>query len=516
MHPSIIGDGRRCLIVMLSLLLLISFAGAGELPRVAKIAGKAQIMEKGVWNEAKIGQRIAPGQKIRVEGRGEVGIEASSGRVTISVKDDAAVQYDGNVDPAVPAWRSSRLAGAQPPHSAADELRQFSVDQGEVEVEVMDGEPLRIVTPLLTAGVRGTRFAMRVDKDGSSYLTVSQGLIDSYSRTGQRQDVGAGGMMSLSSAGFVQFLNRNNITVPADGDWRSLDPETLEELDQRVADETVYFNPVLNANVKTARVDNVDQEKVSRAAYVGEATLDDLLSNADVHPLADEWVGGVGSGSLTSEELAYLQDTYARAPGYSGGGEDSGSSWGPGYWRRLMDDSLIEIENVIPGQGTLGMLDGNYQATDQTLLAGFQSVAPVVPDLTAVVSGIWTGGDLTMGSISVGFDINITQDNVSNAWMSGSGRHGLGMEVSFNATGGSGSGGTIGNFAGTFVYDVGVTNINTVIDSAATSLSYGLSGPPGLNPTSAGGSGAVFIINAAGIPPGFTSVGFGYSGGLVY
>jgi hypothetical protein len=212
---------------------------ADDNPEIVSISvmGRAEILSSGVWYEAKTGEIVKPGEWVRVVGDGEMSLSGNDGKSTVTLKDQTSVRYDGVVDPNSRPWRNgapvtSAYAPVQPGGEATP---QYTIQNGEVEVEVTPGQPLRVITPLIASAVRGTNFVVTVSKDGSSRLKTIEGTVFVLSRTGQSQEVKTGSSMKLTSSQYVQFLRQNGVNVP-DGDWLSVEPDALEQLDAKYLD----------------------------------------------------------------------------------------------------------------------------------------------------------------------------------------------------------------------------------------------------------------------------------------
>ncbi|MDR1085530.1 MAG: hypothetical protein LBP22_11925, partial [Deltaproteobacteria bacterium] len=74
---------------------------------VLKIAGKAEIIERGRSSAAREGQRLYPGQSVRLIGGGEVSLSSQDGRIKIKVQDNTTVTYDGEVGENTQPWSKS-------------------------------------------------------------------------------------------------------------------------------------------------------------------------------------------------------------------------------------------------------------------------------------------------------------------------------------------------------------------------------------------------------------------------
>ncbi len=210
-------------------------AEADENARVVKFIGKTEIYQWGMWHDAEEGKEVRPGETVRVVGRGEVVLEAAGGKVVLSARDNSTVVYNGMVDTRIPPWKNSRLAKDPEyrPDDDAPTVRQFYCPEGEVTVQVRTGEELNMVTPLITASVRGTMFRMNVLEDASSEVSVGGGKVDVLNRMGTSVPaVGSCGKSAMSSKQFMAYLCTKGYCFPPDADWRDYDYEAFEALDE--------------------------------------------------------------------------------------------------------------------------------------------------------------------------------------------------------------------------------------------------------------------------------------------
>jgi hypothetical protein len=101
------------------------------------------------------------------------------------------------------SWKEGDVREASMPQTPGGSGPHFSLNQGKAEVEVVDGQPLRVVTPLLMAAVRGTHFIVTVAADGTSSFTTIEGQVFAVTRTGVAQMTTAGGGMQMSASGYA-------------------------------------------------------------------------------------------------------------------------------------------------------------------------------------------------------------------------------------------------------------------------------------------------------------------------
>ncbi|MDR1083755.1 MAG: FecR family protein [Deltaproteobacteria bacterium] len=201
---------------------------AQEAPKVLTIAGKAEILKNGRWYRTKAGEELKDQQAIRlVEGR-EVTLVAREGKITIVISSGSTVKYNGLVPEKNVPW----ISAPQPTRSKSPVIPEFELVEGQSRVEVTPGQPLRIITPLIMAAVRGTGFAVSVKPDGSSAIRVNEGSVSVMGRTGKTRVIKAGSSYQLTAAEYTDFLKKKGFTVPPEG-WRYIPHRDLEALDAK-------------------------------------------------------------------------------------------------------------------------------------------------------------------------------------------------------------------------------------------------------------------------------------------
>ncbi|MDR2488348.1 MAG: FecR domain-containing protein [Desulfovibrio sp.] len=263
---------------VLSLLLSAPVSQAQDSPKILSISGKAEILAAGIVSEAKPGFRLEPGQAVRLVGGGEIRVSAENGNVELVAANGAVVAYDGRVSERSSPWQEKQIQRV----AVADGTAQFSVAVGRVDVRVVTGQPLRVVAPLVTASVRGTRFTMLVAKDGSSSMKTLRGSVETLGRSGEARMAGAGQGLSLSAASYGKFLRAKGVAIPAGGNWRSVDAVTLGKMDAQVFGD---------------RFDDTSEGTQASSGSDGErGALDPILSNPDCNPMAGQEALTGGSG----------------------------------------------------------------------------------------------------------------------------------------------------------------------------------------------------------------------------
>lgn len=224
------------LLLAVTCLLLPIAASAGEKATVVRLMGKAEILKAGDWQPAHAGYQLEQGDSIRVVGPGEVTLRSEDGKVLVTGKDNTTIAYNGEVDVQANPWKTARLAesGQVATAAGAKTVRQFYSPQGEVSVQVTPGETLHLVTPLITASVRGTTFSTKVGGDSTSSVNVCGGSVMSYGRTGNVQPVCPGQQSVVTPREYTRHLSMLGYCLPEGADWREYDQTILEDIDRRV------------------------------------------------------------------------------------------------------------------------------------------------------------------------------------------------------------------------------------------------------------------------------------------
>ena len=402
---------RKILVVLAAALLCGPLMGGEVNAKVVRVAGKAEIFRAGVWNEAKTGDSLKPGEAVRIADGGEVNVEGADGKISLNGRNGAVIEYDGIVDAEIAPWKSARLARAPgyQPQGDLDATQQFSCPAGDIEIRVQTGEPLRVVTPLLTAAVRGTEFTMQVAPDGSSSLQLLQGAVDGYDRTGTMRQVAPGQDMSLDTSAFVQYLGAKGVDIMPGQDWRTLSPTVLESVDAATFSGTfaqVYYNPVVGRVVKSeAGTDGVDEGKVAKAAYVGDATLEDILANPDVDPMAPDWAEDLSATPMTEAESGHMAAVYE--PGLGN------TVTSPAVATQPAGDAALPSG---PDGFDSSLVNGGTPSDD---LAG--GIAGSTSTATAQVRGTLSGTMSSIATGTFGFDVNLGSGDINNGTLKGDG-----------------------------------------------------------------------------------------------
>jgi hypothetical protein len=114
---------------------------------------------------------------------------------------------------------------------------------------------MRLASPLIISAVRGTKFSMSVDDDGSSFLKVAEGKVLSMARDGKVELLEAGKAVSLTAAKFTDFLRGLNVKIPTGGDWRSVDRHDLDQAVKKAFGDSLNFLNEAASKVTETKVD---------------------------------------------------------------------------------------------------------------------------------------------------------------------------------------------------------------------------------------------------------------------
>ncbi|MDR2142371.1 MAG: FecR family protein [Deltaproteobacteria bacterium] len=226
--------------LLLAFLLSSALAWAQDGPVVLQVAGKAQILEAGRRFEVKEGLRLSPGQSIRLIGGGEVRLSAAGGKIAIKVLGDSTVKYDGQKDANERPWADPVPGYQRTSTTDGKKVPQFSVPIGRLEVEVQPGQELRMVCPLIMAAVRGTRFTVTVEQDGTSRVETFEGQVAAYGRNGEIRLTMAGQRAEVSARDYTAHLAANGVVTPRGG-WRHVPARSQERVDDQTLG--VIFGP---------------------------------------------------------------------------------------------------------------------------------------------------------------------------------------------------------------------------------------------------------------------------------
>jgi hypothetical protein len=202
----------------------------------------------------------------------------------------------------------------------------MSVPVGRLEVEVQPGQELRLVMPLIMAAVRGTRFTVSVDLDGTSRVNTFDGAVAAYGRNGEFRLTLAGQTAEVTARAYVSFLAAQGVSAPG-GNWKNVPPRTQERVDNSV------IGPVFGEG--------------------GGDLLVAVLANPNASPtsgvnaLAVE-TAAAGTGSLFAES----SEGSNLGGGASSGLASQGGSGGILPDSTLLDQGLPDIDSNIPHSST--------------------------------------------------------------------------------------------------------------------------------------------------------------------
>ncbi|MDR2141591.1 MAG: FecR domain-containing protein, partial [Deltaproteobacteria bacterium] len=199
---------------------------------ILKIAGKAEILSQGQRLPAHEGFRLSPGQSIQLVGGGEVRLSTNGGKVQVRVLADTTVKYDGEVDANGQPWGPSSKLREVSTGGSGQMAPQISVPVGKLEIQVEPGQELRVVCPLIMAAVRGTRFNISVELDGSSTVTTLEGRVATYGRNGELRLISSGQSAQVTARAYSNFLANQGVSVPR-GSWREAPAQTQAAVDDR-------------------------------------------------------------------------------------------------------------------------------------------------------------------------------------------------------------------------------------------------------------------------------------------
>jgi hypothetical protein len=219
-------------------------------PTIIKVAGKAEIIERGRRLPIREGQRLLAGQSIELIGGGEVRLTTVDGKIKIRIVGGTTVRYDGLVEANSQPW------AAGPTYQTAgqgDSTPQFRPTKGKLEVEVAPGQRLRILCPLILAAVRGTFFTVTVEADGSSRVDGFDGQLAFYGRQGEMGLIRPGQNVQIRANDYSAFLAKKGVEVP-DADWRKVSAKDQKSVDNQTLGP--IFSP--NSDLLVAVLSNSD------------------------------------------------------------------------------------------------------------------------------------------------------------------------------------------------------------------------------------------------------------------
>jgi hypothetical protein len=352
---------------------------------VLKIAGKAEILERGRSSTAREGQRLYPGQSVRLIGGGEVSLSSQDGRIKIKVQDNTTVTYDGEVGINIQPWSKSGPGYRKTTVKEDPMAPQFSVPVGKLEVEVQPGQELRMVMPLIMAAVRGTFFTVNVQTDGTSVLSTLEGAVATYGRHGDMRLTMAGQSAEVTARAYADYLSAKGVSVPPGGTWQDV-PASIQE---SVDNETLGNIFVEGGGDLLAAV--LANPEASPAAGINALAIE-ASSEADGALFVDSSLGsslGVGSGGSGQGG----QDTQG-GQSSTQSSESPGGGFGAGAGSGSMESTLLAqgLPELVPDINDLITFDRRH---------GHVSGSFVLPGAVTVYENkLFFGLDFGTGAIS--------------------------------------------------------------------------------------------------------------------
>jgi organic radical activating enzyme len=252
------------LTLAISLLLLGQTVIAQENPKIVKIAGKAEILRNGQWFKAKAGSELLAGQSIRLVKGNEITLISEGGKIEIVISNGSAIKFNGVVPEKSVPW-APMIVKSKSSSSKSPLTPEIELLEGQTSVTVTGGQPVRVVTPLIIAAVRGTKFSVFVEQDGSSKVIVRDGSVMAIGRNGKNEIVEAGSTYQLTAEQFVDFLKRNKVKIPPEG-WRNVPNHQLQALDARTFKSGIPDRTVQKARTRNRNNNNDNNTKRKRVS----------------------------------------------------------------------------------------------------------------------------------------------------------------------------------------------------------------------------------------------------------
>ncbi|MDR1873210.1 MAG: FecR family protein [Deltaproteobacteria bacterium] len=220
--------------MIIGLLLLAQVAVAqDEAPKIIKISGKAEILKNGRWSKAKVGQDLLVGQAIRLVRGKEVTLTSRNGDIEVLFTNNSVVKYNGYVPETSVPWLSSISRPNPTALNKSPLIPEFELVEGETNISVTKGQPLRVITPLIIAAVRGTNFSIQVKPfEGSSKVVVNEGTVMVTGRNGKSALVKAGSTFEYTAEQYADYLRRQKVKIPPEG-WKQVPFDAQQALDFR-------------------------------------------------------------------------------------------------------------------------------------------------------------------------------------------------------------------------------------------------------------------------------------------
>jgi hypothetical protein len=316
--------------------------------KIVRILGQAEILSAGTWREAKTDEFVQPGDTVRLVGDGQVELITEDEMIETTMKGETAVRYDGLVNPGSRPWKDGLPFApvSQLEEGVGQKIPQFTVPYGETDVVVVPGQPLRVITPLIAAAVRGTRFALTVALDGTSSLSTIEGEVLAVSRAGAVQMIGAGGGMQVTSGQFAQFLQQSGLNVPG-GDWQAVDLNALERVDLQTLGDV---NPAAGQPAAEAGSGGA-------TASSGATTSASTTSTASTASTASTTASGATAGGTGAAGSSVVGAAVQAAPVVGPAGAMGGAGVATGALGGQEGLEVVPVDNVGALPGYLRIID---------------------------------------------------------------------------------------------------------------------------------------------------------------
>ncbi|MDR1872609.1 MAG: FecR domain-containing protein [Deltaproteobacteria bacterium] len=302
-------------------------------PNIISLSGKAEILERGRRTPARQGHTLQPGQTIELVGGGEVSLAMDNDRIKVKVVDGSSVRYDGYVPANSQPWSAATPAVRQA--ASGESAPQFSAQKGRMEVEVAPGQQLRIVSPLILAAVRGTKFTVTVDFDGTSRVDTSEGRVATYGRNGEIRLATPTQSAVVTAKEYGAFLESQGARIPRGGTWRDVPAATQERVDSETVGAAfqpggdilvaVLANPnasptsgvqALALDVSSAEPGSIFAMETTEPSSVNTAARV-LPVASEIDPqstLLDEGLPDIQAPTVIAPQLAYVIGTFDLTP----------------------------------------------------------------------------------------------------------------------------------------------------------------------------------------------------------
>ena len=169
-------------------------------PKVIQVSGRAEIRAHAAanWERLRAKTALPAGASVRVRDKGSVTLQDDSAQTTITIRGNSRLGYEGTAKPAKDAPRPE----AQKP------VPHYSLPHGDADIRVVPGRTIDVQTPLILTSVRGTRYLVAVQPDGSSSVRVSRGTVSVTDRFGTVSTVNKGQRYSLTTLQHIEMLQR--------------------------------------------------------------------------------------------------------------------------------------------------------------------------------------------------------------------------------------------------------------------------------------------------------------------